>query len=354
MNCYQPVLISKNLDKEKFPDGLLVPCGKCLACKEEVAKEYTLRFQHERIHKGYKKLAFLTLTYDSINLPINNFHMTLRKKDAVDYLKRTRESLRRKMKDTNQKLLNYCYYLSGEYGEERNRPHYHIVLAYNNKRILNEFVRQWENNKGQVNCQERASIQSVYYTIGYVDKKIGLQGVGEDRERLFRKFTKGMGREYILENAELVNKQMFCRLSKFKISIPRYYKKKLSEIGLWTSDKETYYKIMERKKESDEKLLKLYNEKYIKKESYTRKPIQIGHTIPLPQYDKIKDRLKSELNDFDYSISIKDGIVKIFNIKYEKTTIDEYKNSILNQRKLNYECKAKLRKEKRELNYDPL
>lgn len=201
MNCYKPILITKNLDKEKFPDGLLVPCNHCLACKEEIAKEYTLRFQHERIQKGYKKLAFLTLTYNNEYLPINNWHMTVRKKDAQKYLKRTREKLRRDMKDTNQKLLNYCYYLSGEYGEERNRPHYHIVLAYNNKKILNEFVRQWEH-MGNVKYFERATIQSVYYTIGYVDKKIGIHGVEKDREPLFRKFTKGMGKEYCMENAE--------------------------------------------------------------------------------------------------------------------------------------------------------
>lgn len=352
MNCYNPIHIIKNLDKEKFPDGLNVPCGSCLACKEEIAKEYTLRFQHERIEKNYHKLAFLTLTYNAENLPINNWHMTLRKKDIQLYLKRTREKLRRDMKDTNQKLLNYCYYLSGEYGEEGDRPHYHIVLAYNNKRILNEFVKQWETKKGFVKCFERATIQSVYYTIGYVDKKIGLYGVGKDREQLFRKFTKGMGKEHLLKNAELINKQMYCRLSKFKIGIPRYYKKKLSEIGLWSQDKETYYKICERKKETDEKLIKMYHEKYIKKEAYTRKPREFGRTLPYAIYDKIKDKIKKTVPDAN--ISIQNNIVKIFIVKHDKIDIKEYADSILKQRRLNYEAKAALRKSKRKINYDPL
>lgn len=352
MNCYNPILITKNLDEEKFPNGLLVPCQKCLACKEEIAKEYTLRFQHERNEKKYNKLAFLTLTYNPENLPINNWHMTLRKKDIQLYLKRTREKLRRDMKDTNQKLLNYCYYLSGEYGEEGNRPHYHIVLAYNNKRILNEFVRQWEEKKGFVKCFERATIQSVFYTIGYVDKKIGLMGIGKDREQLFRKFTKGMGKEHLLKNAESINKQMYCRLSKFKIGIPRYYKKKLSEIGLWSENRETYYKIIERKKQQDEQLIKLYNEKYIKKEAYTRKRIEIGHTLPYAQYEKLKDKIKKEIPEA--LIRITNNIVKIFIVKYDKITIDEYKDSILKQRRLNYEAKAAIRKNRREINYDPL
>ena len=352
MNCYKPIHIIKNLNPLFFPEGLNVPCGKCLACKEEIAKEYTLRFQHERNEKGYKQLAFLTLTYNAENLPIKNWHMTLRKKDITDYLKRTREKLRRDMKDTNQKLLNYCYYLSGEYGEEGNRPHYHIVLAYNNKRVLNEFVRQWEEKKGFVKCFERATIQSVFYTIGYVDKKIGLQGVGKDREQLFRKFTKGMGKDYLLKNAKSINKQMFCRLSKFKIGIPRYYKKKLNDIGLWMNDEETIKKIKERKSESDEILTKLYHEKYIKKEAYTRKRIEIGHTLPYALYEKVKDKLKKEIPDA--LIRISNNIVKIFKVKMEKITIDEYKDSILKQRKLNYETKALLRKARRKINYDPL
>ena len=33
MQCTNPVRISKNLDRVKFPDGLLVPCGKCLSCR---------------------------------------------------------------------------------------------------------------------------------------------------------------------------------------------------------------------------------------------------------------------------------------------------------------------------------
>lgn len=348
MNCYKPILITKNLNPELYPNGLLVPCGKCLACKEEIAKEYTLRYCMHKNEKKLLKTAFLTLTYNNENLPINNnFQMTLRKKDAVDYLKRTREQLRRDGKKLNRNLLNYEYYLSGEYGDEKNRPHYHIVLSYNDKRILNEFVKQWEENKGNVKCYENATIQSIYYTIGYVDKKIGLVGTGS-REKLFRKFSKGMGKDWLLKNAENVNKQMYCRLSKFKIGIPRYFKKILNWLGLWTADKESYNKIMNRKKEEDKKLLELYNKKYIQKEAYTYKYTKRGTLINKELYKKYKKELPKH-----YIQQIKDKIL-VYVLEKIKITTEEYKQEILKQREKNYIAKAQLRRENKKLNYNPL
>ena len=348
MKCYKPILIRKNLDQQIYPDGLLVPCGQCLACKEEIAKEYTLRYCMHKNESKLLKTAFLTLTYNAENLPINDhYQMTLRKQDIVDYLKACREKLRRDSKKTNQKLLNYLYYLSGEYGEEKNRPHYHIVLSYNNKRILNEFVRRWEQNKGNVKCYDNATIQSIFYTIGYVDKKIGLQGTGT-REKLFRKFTKGMGKNWILKNAEEVNNKMYCILSKFKIGIPRYFKKKLNDLGLWTTDKKTYEKIRQRKTEEDNKLLELYNQKYIKKESYTYKNWKKGIELE----PNIYERYKSELPE--HYIEHRGKNIFAYIIQRTKITIDEYKDSILKQRKTNYETKAQLRGAMKKLNYDPL
>lgn len=348
MNCYKPILITKNLDKSQFPNGLLVPCGKCLACKEELAKEYTFRFICDKQEKGYINLAFLTLTYNVENLPINhNYQMTLRKKDIILYLKAVREKLRRDMKKTNQKLLDYLYYLSGEYGEERHRPHYHVILAYNNKRVLNQFVKQWEETKGMVDCQKRARINSIFYTIGYVDKKIGLQGTGT-REQLFRKFTRGMGKDWILKHAEELNKKMYCQLNKFKIGIPRYFKKKLTEMGYWTAEKETSERIHKRKSEEDKKLLELYNQKYIKKEAYTYTTTKRGREITKEQYDKIKDKL-----DFHH-IQQKGNKIFVYVLDKTKTTIDEYKEQILKQRERNYLAKVAIRKQRLKIDYNPL
>ena len=282
MKCYKPILIKKHLDIQIYPDGLLVPCGRCLACKEEIAKEYTLRYCMHKNEQGLLKTAFLTLTYNNENLPINeNYKMTLRKKDIVDYLKATREQLRRDSKKTNQNLLNYLYYLSGEYGEEKNRPHYHIVLSYNNKRILNEFVKQWEETKGNVKCYDNASIQSIFYTIGYVDKK-------------------------------------------------------------------TCEKIRQRKTEEDKKLLELYNQKYIKKESYTYKNWKKGIELKPEIYEKYKSELP------EHYIEYRGKNIFAHIIQKTKISIDEYKENILKQRERNYKDKAQLRGAIKKLNYDPL
>lgn len=64
--------------------------------------------------------AFLTLTYADEHLPVlSNGRATLVHQDARDWLKR----LRKKIEPTKVR-----YFLVGEYGDESNRPHYHVAL----------------------------------------------------------------------------------------------------------------------------------------------------------------------------------------------------------------------------------
>ena len=77
MQCTSPVrLMPKRnqfgrwtLNPSEYPDGLLVPCGKCLACRISKRREWSVRMLHEL--SSYDDAVFLTLTYADEFLPPN-------------------------------------------------------------------------------------------------------------------------------------------------------------------------------------------------------------------------------------------------------------------------------------------
>lgn len=90
-----------------------VPCGQCIGCRLERARQWTVRLTHEAQFHVYR--WFLTLTYSDENLPPGG---TLVKADFQKFMKRLR-------KNTGLKLR---YFHCGEYGETTWRPHYHAVI----------------------------------------------------------------------------------------------------------------------------------------------------------------------------------------------------------------------------------
>lgn len=95
-----------------------LPCGKCLACRVNSASQWALRAQHEMeyVNNG----CFVTLTYNPESCPKD---YSLNKKHLQDFVKRLRRHIE------YHKLGTIRSYLAcGEYGEEKGRPHYHILL----------------------------------------------------------------------------------------------------------------------------------------------------------------------------------------------------------------------------------
>ena len=46
MRCTKPIRLN-HLNHVEYPDGLLVPCGKCLACRIARRQEWSMRCLHE-------------------------------------------------------------------------------------------------------------------------------------------------------------------------------------------------------------------------------------------------------------------------------------------------------------------
>lgn len=94
-----------------------VPCGQCIGCRLKRSRDWSIRCMCEA--RTHDKTCFITLTYAPDFLPQNG---TLVKKHVQDFFKRLRKNLGIKVR----------YYMCGEYGTERSRPHYHICLFGHN------------------------------------------------------------------------------------------------------------------------------------------------------------------------------------------------------------------------------
>lgn len=93
---------------------LTVPCGRCIGCRLERARQWAMRCCYESFL--YEDNCFVTLTYNEANLPLD---MSLKPKHLQLFIKRLRKRLA---------PLRVRFFACGEYGEQNFRPHYHLIL----------------------------------------------------------------------------------------------------------------------------------------------------------------------------------------------------------------------------------
>lgn len=89
-------------------------CGQCLPCRTKRRRLWSHRLMLEAL--DHPASAFVTLTYSAENLPEGGSLVPL---DLQLFLKRFRETI------SPQRVR---FYAVGEYGDESDRPHYHIAL----------------------------------------------------------------------------------------------------------------------------------------------------------------------------------------------------------------------------------
>ncbi|WNK12776.1 MAG: replication initiator protein [Microvirus sp.] len=94
--------------------NLQIPCGNCLGCRLNRARQWAIRCIHEAsLDKDNN--SFLTLTYNDENLPANN---SLHRDHFPDFIRSLRKRTRQQIR----------YFHCGEYGDDFGRPHYHALL----------------------------------------------------------------------------------------------------------------------------------------------------------------------------------------------------------------------------------
>lgn len=93
---------------------ILLPCGRCEACMNERARSWSVRCVHEA--SLHEQNCFITLTYNDDHLPDM---ADLKYEDFQKFMKRLRK------KYTGRKIR---FFACGEYGENRQRPHFHACI----------------------------------------------------------------------------------------------------------------------------------------------------------------------------------------------------------------------------------
>lgn len=120
----------KSLSNDVVTDSTLIPCGQCIGCRLDYAKQWASRIMLEA---GYHdESIFLTLTYDDVHLPSPADDLVLRETGEV--ISFNVSSLVKKDLQDFLKLLRYYsgqkfrYFACGEYGSETWRPHFHLAI----------------------------------------------------------------------------------------------------------------------------------------------------------------------------------------------------------------------------------
>ncbi len=185
MSCYHPVVVAIKRQpmygSRKMKMEQTVPCGSCLGCRAEQARQWAVRLLHEM--QMHESAWFLTLTYSDEEMPE---HGSLYPEDLQGFFKAVR-------RDYPPEAVRY--YACGEYGGRTQRPHYHAVLF--GVDFLDKYVvrtdrggdvwgsktleRYWPHGLAEFGT---VTAKSAAYVAGYVRKKIGKRAEPEAYTRV--------------------------------------------------------------------------------------------------------------------------------------------------------------------------
>lgn len=220
MSCFFPFQVDNPAQGAGKPLKIPVPCGKCPYCLQRRANNWIFRCQEQT--KVSKNVRFVTLTYANENLSkTKKGFKNLVKKDLQDFHKRLRHHNR-----IRGNLRNIKYFAVGEYGSLTHRPHYHGI--YFNS-LDQAFFDAWKY--GRIDIQP-ASNATVAYVAKYINKgKTIPKFDGDDRQKEFQLFSKGLGINYLTEQTIKYHQddpnRLFCYVDGYKKALPRYFKDKI-------------------------------------------------------------------------------------------------------------------------------
>lgn len=219
MKCTKPIRLLNKKIRQKFPEGLEVPCGKCTACRIKKRQEWSARMMHEL--DSHEDAVFVTLTYEGEQYDYGSVEVT----DLQKFLKRLRKNI------SPRKIR---YFACGEYGEKNTqRPHYHLIIfGLSLKAEDQKIIRDsWSLGFVEIGIAEPASIR---YTAQYIDKKFSgdlahIEYETRNRKPPFRVSSLGIGKQFALQNKRQIEENGYIQIKGIKQAIPRYY---LNLLGL--------------------------------------------------------------------------------------------------------------------------
>lgn len=230
------------------------PCGQCIACRLNYARNWSIRLMDEA--RCWQDTSFLTLTYDDDHLPADG---SIHKEEVQKFMKRLRKSLGGK---------EIKYFACGEYGEKYGRPHYHVALfgvgvdspVYDVEYIQKDKIWRgtmdtWKN--GLIGVGD-LTVDSANYVAGYMVKKVKGKGaehhykqLGIEPEFALMSRRPAIGLRYALKNSDVYRENEFVLIKGHKYPLPRYYRQKL-----FTDDERDSLKLRRFYEDLDEKILR--------------------------------------------------------------------------------------------------
>lgn len=193
--------------QDAFTDQpLQLPCGKCIGCNLDRAREWSIRMVHEA--SLHERNAFITLTYEDSSVTEIN------KRDLQLFFKRLRHD------------YAVRYFACGEYGEKTRRPHYHAIVfgedflggAYKvtDKLWGNPYLtKAWGNG---IAVAASVSPASCAYVAGYCVKKQGAQDTFTMQSR-----RPPIGRTWAREYADQCRRTELVCFEKSEFPVPKKY-----------------------------------------------------------------------------------------------------------------------------------
>lgn len=205
-----------------------LPCGKCIECRLEYARQWAVRCVHEA--QMHEHNCFITLTYSPENLKSER----LVYEDFQKFMKRLRKLAQSPI----------SVFVTGEYGEQSKRPHWHaLIFGWEPK-----DKKQWRTNErgdriyrsstldklwNKGHCEIGAvTFESAGYCARYAAKKLVH---GSDQEHDFHPISRKSSKHAIgkrwLEKfwPDVFNYGKVVLKDGTQTSIPRYYEKWLKE-----------------------------------------------------------------------------------------------------------------------------
>lgn len=243
MPCYHPLHAFKDKSKEADKvsitfsrneswrgERLELPCGQCIGCRLERARQWAVRCVHEA--SLYEDNCFITLTYDDKFLPKNG---SLCLKDFQNFMKRLRKKYGQGIR----------FFHCGEYGSLNGRPHYHSLLFkhdFSDKKLFSEregirlytsdsLSKLWPLGFSTVGD---VTFESASYVARYIMKKVtGKKAKDHYGERIPEYITMsrgskklgtgGIGRGWYEKYKDDVYPRDFVVVRGYKSRPPRFY-----------------------------------------------------------------------------------------------------------------------------------
>lgn len=284
--CINPVRLQTAKSRRNDAKFVNVPCGKCPECVKAKQNAWLFRFNQQLL---VSPLAlFVTLTYNDESLPYANLwynedgtadlhNMTLRKRDVQLFFK----NLRYEYSKLSKKRIKYM--LVGEYGSKFGRPHYHAIIF--NLDYPHLIDSEWIHGFVYRPVLD-TSRGGMSYVLKYISKNRNVNNYGIPE---FSLTSKGLGENYI--TAESLKwhtsnvENTYVRSDGFKLTMPRYYKRKMFDTEQYASV--TSY-LQKRAENKETEQLKALRKKYPRKsEEFLLKRLELSNLNR--RFDRRKD-----------------------------------------------------------------